>query len=217
MIADYWPFLNLRLTTDRLVLRCPDEDELGALAAVASAGVHEPGERPYLTPWTEEAPQQTALHVLQQHWARRGEWSSSAWVLELGVFRSGDPVGMVALRARNFPVLREVKTESWLGLQHQRQGLGTEARSALLHLAFDELGAQSALSEVFQDNAASQKVSRRLGYRSDGISLDARDGHALVSDRLRLDRETWSRAPRQTVAVEGLTACLPFFGLRTLA
>lgn len=213
MISDYWPLFNLRLITDRLVLRCPDEDELGALAAVAAAGVHEPGERPYLTPWTEESPQQTALNVLQQHWTRRGEWSSSAWALELGLFRGGDPVGMVALRARNFPVLREVRTESWLGLQHHRQGLGTEARAALLHLAFDELGAQSALSEVFQDNAASHGVSRRPGYRSDGISRDDRDGQALVSDRLRLDRDTWFRLQRPAVAVEGLAPCLPFFGI----
>lgn len=213
VIADYWPLLNLRLTTDRLVLRYPDEDELGALADTAAAGVHEPGERPYLTPWTEETPQQTALNVLQQHWARRGEWSSSEWALELGLFRGGEPVGMVALRGRDFPVLREVKTESWLGLEHHRQGLGTEARSALLHLAFEELGAQSALSEVFQDNAASQGVSRRLGYRSDGISRDVRDGQVLISDRLRLDRETWSRVQRPTVAVEGLSPCLPFFGL----
>jgi len=212
VIADYWPLLNLRLTTDRLVLRYPDEEELGALADLAAAGVHEPGERPYLTPWTEDTPRQTALNVLQQHWARRGAWSRSAWALELGLFRGGDPVGMVALRARDFAALREVKTESWLGLQHHRQGLGTEARAALLHLAFDELGAQCALSEVFQDNHASQGVSRRLGYRSDGTSRDVRDGQVLISDRLRLDKETWSLIQPPTVAVEGLAPCLPFFG-----
>lgn len=213
MIADYWPLINLRLTTDRLVLRYPDEGELGALAALAAAGVHKAGERPYLTPWTEGTPQQTALNVVQQHWARRGEWSSAAWALELGLFRGGDPVGMVALRGRDYSALREVKTESWLGLQYHRRGLGTEARAALLHLAFDELGAQSALSEVFTDNAASQGVSRRLGYRPDGTSRDVRDGQLVISDRLRLDRETWSRVQRPTVVVEGLTPCLPFFGL----
>lgn len=116
---------------------------------------------------------------------------------------------MVALRARDFPVLREVATESWLGLPFQGQGFGTEARRALLQLAFDGLDALSAVSEVFQDNAASQAVSRRLGYRPDGISRDVLDGQAVTSDRLRLDREHWR--PTADVTVSGLAACLPLF------
>ena len=55
---------------------------------------------------------------------------------------------MVALRGRNFPILREVKTESWLRIDYHLRGWGTEARAALLHLAFDGLGADAALSEV---------------------------------------------------------------------
>lgn len=213
MLATLWPLLDLRLTTPRLVLRCPNDEELAALAGVAAAGTHLPGERPYLTPWTEGTPQETALHVVQQHWRRRGEWTPEAWVLELGVFQDGRPVGLVSLRGQEFRTLREVKTGSWLGLEHHRQGFGTEARTALLQLAFDGLGAQSALSEVFQDNAGSQGVSRRLGYRPDGISRDTRDGEVLISDRLRLDREDWYGVNRASVEITGLAPCLPFFGL----
>ena len=39
---------------------------------------------------------------------------------------------------------REVMTSSWLGVAHQGQGYGTEARTALLTLAFDHLGATDA-------------------------------------------------------------------------
>ena len=85
MLAHLWPLLDLRLTTTRLVLRHPTDDELVALAGRA---------------------------------------------LELGLFTDDRPVGMVAMRGREFSVRREVKTESWLGLAHHRQGLGTEARSA---------------------------------------------------------------------------------------
>ena len=120
---------------------------------------------------------------------------------------------MVAIRGREFPVLREVRSESWLGLEYQRRGLGAEARAALLHLAFDGLGAESALTEVFQDNAGSQGVSRRLGYRHDGISRDVRDGQVLISDRLRLDRADWYRVERPQITVEGLAPCLPSFGI----
>ncbi|SKA86133.1 Protein N-acetyltransferase, RimJ/RimL family [Agreia bicolorata] len=212
MIADYWPVFNLQLKTERLVLRSPSDDELAALAGVAADGVHAPGESPYLVPWTEGTPRQRAVHVIQQHWRRRGEWTPESWALELGLFVEERPVGMVAMRAQDFRVRREVKTESWLGVEFQRRGLGTEARAALLHLAFAALGAESAVSEVFQDNAGSQGVSRRLGYRRDGVSRDMRDGRVVVSDRLRLDRTDWVSAERMSVTVTGVASCLALFG-----
>ena len=40
--------------------------------------------------------------------------------------------------------------------------------------AFEHLGAETAVTEVFRDNHASQGVSRKVGYEHDGISRDAR-------------------------------------------
>ena len=208
-----WPLRDLRITTPRLVLRYPSDDELAILAEVAAAGIHLPGERPYLTPWTEGTPKQTAAHVVNQHRDRREGWTPDAWTLELAVVVDDQPIGMVALRAREFAGLREVTTESWLGLEYHRRGYGTEARAALLHFAFEDLGAESARTDVFQDNAGSQGVSRRLGYRFDGISRDVRDGELVISDRLRLDRGDWYGIERETVVVDGLAGALPFFGL----
>ena len=90
-------------------------------------------------------------------------------------------------------------------------GYGTEARTAALSLAFDHLGARSALTEVFPDNLASQGVSRRLGYQPDGVSWDARGDEALRSDRLRLTRERWAAGGHSGVRVEGLDACRDWF------
>jgi RimJ/RimL family protein N-acetyltransferase len=135
----------------------------------------------------------------------------AAWWLGLGVFRDGEPLGMVTLRARDFLVVRQVWTSSWLGIAHQRQGYGTEARTGLLSLAFDHLGAEAALTAVFQDNHAPQGVSRKLGYEPDGISVDARGDEAVVSDRLRLPRHIWQG--HSTVRVHGLDACRSMFGL----
>ena len=151
--------------------------------------------------------------VLQDHWSRLPDWSVAAWRLGLGVFRHGDPLGAVTLRARDFPAVREVATSAWLGLEHQGKGYGTEARVGLLTLAFDHLDARAAISEVFQDNHASQGVSRKLGYEHDGISVDARGDEAVVSDRLRLTRQTWTRQRRPAITVEGMAACRPMFGL----
>jgi RimJ/RimL family protein N-acetyltransferase len=82
-----------------------------------------------------------------------------------------------------------------------------------LSLAFDHLGAECAMTEVFQDNHASQGVSRKLGYRPDGISRDVREGEVVVSDRLRLVRDDWEPARHGAVSVDGLDACRAFFGV----
>ncbi|MGO2540333.1 MAG: hypothetical protein ACTH8J_04235 [Specibacter sp.] len=50
---DYWPLAQLPLATKHLELRVPNDVALAELARVASDGVHDVGEQPFLTPWTE--------------------------------------------------------------------------------------------------------------------------------------------------------------------
>ena len=213
VLADLWPTFGLVLTTPRLTSRLPSEDQLVALAEVAAEGVHGPDEHPFLTPWTEGTPEDRAREVLSGHWYRLGAWERDSWSLGMAlVDRAGTPVGMATLRARDFRITREVTTSSWLGVRFQGQGYGTEARTALLALAFDHLGATDATSEVFQDNHASQGVSRKLGYERDGISRDRRGEEVLVSDRLRLTRTRWaSLTGRVPVEVTGLEAARSMF------
>jgi RimJ/RimL family protein N-acetyltransferase len=213
VLADLWPQYELNISTPRLELHLPHEEELAALAHLAGNGVHRANERPFLTPWTDGRPEDRSQFVLQEHWGQLGRWDVAAWQLELGVFHQGQPIGIVTLRARDFLVVREVMTSSWLGIDYQGKGYGTEARVGLLTLAFDHLGARAALTEVFQDNHASQGVSRKLGYEHDGISVDARGSEAVVSDRLRLTRDKWVQGKQLTVRVDGMAACRPMFGL----
>jgi RimJ/RimL family protein N-acetyltransferase len=213
MLSDLWPTFGLTLSTARLVLRLPTEAELPALARVAADGVHGEGERPFLTPWTEGTPQERARSVLGSYWDALASWSSDSWRLGLGVFlRTGEALGVASLRAADFRVNREVTTSSWLGVAWQGQGYGTEARTALLTLAFDHLGATDATSEVFQDNHRSQGVSRKLGYQPDGISRDRRGEEVLVSDRLRLTAEGWNaNTQKGEVRVSGVEQAVPMF------
>lgn len=213
MLANLWPLFGLTLQTARLSLRLPREAEVAELAGTAGAGVHHPDERPFLTPWTAGGPQDRSRFVLQEHWAQLGSWSAGAWRLGLGVFLDEQPLGVMTLRARDFPVVREVSTSSWLGLAHHGKGYGTEARRGLLSLAFDHLEAEAALTEVFKDNHSSQGVSRKLGYEPDGISRDARGDQVVVSDRLRLTRHRWQSQPQPETTVTGFDACRPMFGL----
>lgn len=211
-LADLWPQYGLVIRTSRLELRLPRDEELAGLADLASAGVHPPDEQPFLSPWTEGTPAERAEFVLKEHWRGLSSWSPTNWQLALGVFRDGEPLGVVALLARDFAVVRQVTTWSWLGLAHHGKGYGTEARVGLLTLAFDHLGAESARTDVFRDNHASQGVSRKLGYEPDGISVDARGDEALISDRLRLSRAKWQSQDRPPVTIEGVEPCLPTFG-----
>lgn len=213
MLIDLWPQFGLTIATERLRLRLPREDELTLLADLAGRGVHRPGERPFLTPWTDGTHADRAGRVLRGHWRQLATWAPASWQLGLAVFRDGEPIGAVTLRARDFRVVREVTTFSWLGLAHHGRGYGTEARAGLLTLSFDHLGATAALTEVFQDNHASQAVSRKLGYEHDGISVDARDGEPVVSDRLRLTAAKWRERHLPPARVDGLAECRAMFGV----
>lgn len=212
VLIDHWPLLGLRLTTPSLELRLPTEDELAEVAEVAALGVHEPGERPFLTPWTQLPPAARARDVVRQHWRRRGSWSVESWSLDLVAFEAGRPVGVQEVGARDFAVLREVRSSSWLGLAHHGRGLGTEMRAAMLHLAFAGLGAVNATTMSFTDNPAPLRVSTKLGYRPDGISRDVLHGEVVVSQRLRLTRDDWVRAARPGITLSGLEPCLELFG-----
>ncbi len=135
----------------------------------------------------------------------------------------GAVVGTQGMSAKNYAILREVGTGSWLGRQHQGQGTGTAMRAAVLALAFDGLGADYATSGAFTDNAASLGVSRKLGYAEDGIARHAIRGRPADERRLRIDRATWQAAGGaaglglSAVVIEGLEPCLPLFGMEPAA
>lgn len=216
MISRHWPLLDLRISTPRLELRLPNDDELSELAELAVRGVYRAGERPFFSRWAERPAAEVARKVVQQQWRKRGAWSADHWALELAVFLDdGRPIGFQEIRAKDFATLREVETSSWLGVEHQSRGYGTEMRRAVLHNAFAELGAQYALSASFVDNLSSVTVSRKLRYRPDGLQRDVREGKVLVTQRFRMSREDWEqleqREPMQ-VTVVGIGPCRELFG-----
>ena len=93
---------------------------------------------------------------------------------------------MQALHARGFATQRTVDTGSWLGQDFQGRGFGKEMRAALLALAFDGLGARVAETEAFLDNAASNAVSRSLGYEENGFGSLAPEGVPRETQRFRM-------------------------------
>jgi RimJ/RimL family protein N-acetyltransferase len=213
MLIDHFPLLGLRLTTPRLVLRLPSPDELAALADLAAAGIHPPDVMPFGVPWTDRPPAEVARGVVQHHWLVLGQWTPQAWSLNLTVFDRGGVVGEQAVGGAELALTREVHTGSWLGRRHQGQGIGTEMRAAVLHLAFAGLGAEEAISSAAEDNPASLGVSRKLGYAPDGVNRRVVRGAARVERRVRLTRAAWERHRTTPVTIDGLAPCLPLFGL----
>jgi RimJ/RimL family protein N-acetyltransferase len=211
--SPWWPLAGLRLRTARLELRLPTLADLDSLASLAAAGVHDPAVQPFTVPWTDVDPAERALSVLQYHWSQWASWKPGNWSLPLAVLADGVVVGTQSIDARDFGLLREVETGSWIGLSFQGQGIGTQMRAAVLHLAFAGLGAEYAVSGAFSDNLASQSVSAKLGYQPDGITRVVSRGRAATQYRFRLDRPTWAARAQEPVTIEGLAPCLRMFGL----
>jgi RimJ/RimL family protein N-acetyltransferase len=213
MRSPYWPLFELRVTTPRLEMRPPSDDDLAALAAVAADGVHEPGYMPFSIPWTEGGPEAAARNTLQFNWRLRAEWKPEDWHLTLVTLVDGEVVGNQGIGATSFAITKTVETGSWVGLRHQGQGIGKEMRAAVLHFAFDGLGAEVALSGAWADNARSLGVSAAMGYEPNGERIGVRQGEGDRLVHLRLPRQTWEARRRDDICIEGLDACRAEFGL----
>jgi RimJ/RimL family protein N-acetyltransferase len=211
-LADAWPPFAIRIQSENLVLRLPTDDDLLELIEVAKAGIHAPDEMPFAVPWSIEPSPAFERGFLSHHWLMRATWSPDDWALNLMVERDGRPIGSQSIHARRFAVDRAVDTGSWLGRMHQGRGYGKEMRTAVLAFAFDGLGAGVATTEAFLDNAASNAVSRSLGYADNGIGSLSPQGAPRDTQRFRMTAEMWRSRPRPPVTIEGLETCRSLFG-----
>lgn len=207
----YWPLFDLRIATQRVEIRLPDDDVLAELARLAQLGVHDPALMPFLRSWTDAPSPEIERGVMQWGWRHRATWSPNNWSFGGAVFVDGEVVGVQSLMAVDFAALRSVKTGSWLGLAFQGKGIGKEMRTAILHFAFESLGAIEALSGGFPDNKSSLGVSRALGYERSGQRTVSRRGIPTEIIELRLAQSKWRQTPHPNVEVQGLELCRDFF------
>jgi RimJ/RimL family protein N-acetyltransferase len=206
-LADLWPPAGLSLTCGDLELRIPDDGLLVALAELAAEGVHDPGSMPFFVPWTRGTPTEVARSVLTYQWGTRSRMAPDAWALELAVLRRGEVLGIQSISSTHFRRLRSAESGSWLGRRFQGQGVGTRMRLMVLHLLFDGLGAERATTGAFEDNPASNAVTRRIGYVANGSEMLLREDVPSVNLRYVLTREAWSARPdeqRLDIAHAGL-------------
>lgn len=213
MLLRNWPLSGLRVRSPLIELRWPSLRDLDGLASRGAEGVHDPSVMPFFSQWTDGPAETVAHRVMQRHWSSLGAWRPDEWTCYLVVVHEGTVVGSQSIGARHFAVTRDVLLTAWLGLPYQGRGIGGHARGAMLHLAFEGLGALRALSVVRQDNLASQGVCRKFAFRRDGTQVNAVRGERVVSDRWTLDRETFLARNTIPFTLSGVEPALPMFGV----
>lgn len=206
-VARLWPLFGLQLSTPRLELRLPTEDEAVRLASVAPDDL----ETDPAWPSPSATDHTIGSSVLQGYWRALGQWKVDSWALPLGVWLDGEPIGFQVLEAQRFAVLGTVESSSWLVPGARGSGLGKEMRAAVLTLAFDHLGAARAISGAWEWNHSSLGVSRSLGYVDNGWDFEVHAERQGVMRRVILEKGDWDGEPWKT-EVEGLEACRGWFG-----
>jgi RimJ/RimL family protein N-acetyltransferase len=193
------PDIELRVQNLRLV--SPNEDILGQLANLVRRRIHPDDFMPFSVPWTDADPDVAAQNYVS--WVKRAKFQSTplAWKLCFAVLDGNQAIGAKSIHADNFSARRVVSTGSWIGMDYQGQGFGTLMRTAVLSLAFDHLGAKTAVSEAFADNAASCRVNEKMGY---GLvrQIEITRRSAVASQNVyELHASEWQRLQHPEVSV----------------
>jgi RimJ/RimL family protein N-acetyltransferase len=203
-IAEVYPAVGLRIAAGPLELRGITDDDLMTLGALAVRGIHEPDRMPFYHPWTQVDPAELPLKFAQYHWNLRASWSPEKWELNLGVWRDGVLLGVQGIGTEHFLVTRTGETGSWLGRVHQGQGIGTAMRQMICAFLFDHVDFEEITSGAFTDNPASLAVSRKVGYRDNGVRrLKRRENELATNLGLVLRPEDFVRGP-YPLEVEGV-------------
>ena len=211
-LADHFPPFGLRIRCGDLELVPITNDVIPGLVELALDGIHAPDAMPFYVPWSIAPREALGRNMAQFYWQGRASFSPTAWSLHLAVRHCGEPVGCQDVSTRDFTVTRTAETGSWLASKHQGRGIGTRMRQAILAFAFDELGATQMTSGAFTDNPASLAVSRKVGYRPNGVERrQRRPGELAHVQRLVIGPDDVRRG--EPITVTGIEAFRSFIGL----
>ncbi|HEY2194448.1 MAG TPA: GNAT family protein [Actinomycetospora sp.] len=206
-LAALYPQFGVTVAHAGLVLAPPTDVELLELAAIVAepGGIVEPGRETELLGWPADSGDAAARRFLEWSWRLREVPTAGRWRMPLAVLEGGRTIGLVVLAHEIDHPAGTVHTSSWLARAEQGRGLGRRVRLMLLELAFDHLGAVRAVTGAAAGNAASLRVSTRLGYRE---THRATGGDHVVKVHLAVTAGAWRRRRLPDVVVEGLESFL---------
>jgi RimJ/RimL family protein N-acetyltransferase len=213
-VSLYSPF-DTRVMTPHLELRGATDDLLERLAPLVRSGKAMADPPPWDDPsaFYEADPDVRVHKWLQGIWRGRGTVSPERWRLYFVVFVDGEPIGQQDLTGVRFDAFGTVESTSWVSANARQRGIGIEMRSAILHLAFEGLGAAEAHSEAGVGNVGSNRVSERLGYERNGTAWATHQGEPVLGQRWLLRRETWATHHRDDIAFSGVEECRVALGI----
>lgn len=213
--VEIWPLLGVRIRVSDVELATVDDATALELGRLASGGIHG-NFLPFLTPWTRGTPVEIARNLYRYHSGVRRDLSPDSWRLEFAARLDGTLIGVQSLKADGFPTVRSAESGSWLGKAWQGKGIGTLTRIAILALAFDGLGAEQVTTSAWADNVASNAVTRKLGYATNGEERLEREGTVTVMKRFAMPRAAWADRPadlRPHVHMEGVAGLRAWLGI----
>ncbi len=214
MTHPVWPLFDLRVRTPRLELRYVNDEMAAELALLATQGIHDAEFMPFAMPWSTEPSPALERNTMQFYWRCRAEMSPTNWNINLATIVDGKVVGTTALMAKDFPILRQFETGSWLGRAFQGQGIGKEMRIATLQLGFLGLAGDTATTGAWEDNGPSLGVTNHLGYSPVGTRRGVRQARASTMHHFEMSRADFTaRLQHSGVELVGVEACLPLLGL----
>jgi RimJ/RimL family protein N-acetyltransferase len=208
------PLLGLRITAGPLELRGMTDDLLGPVADLAIKGIHDPDFMPFFVPWSIAPAGEMPRNMAQFHWGQRASFSPEKWGMDLAVFFDGQLVGSQGFSTRDFLITRVGETGSWLGREFHGRGIGTAMRKVICAFIFDHLDAKFITSSAYADNSASLGVSRKCGYRENGVSIRNRMDKPATLQLLILEPGNLMRY-EHGLTVEGLPEFRHSIGLDT--
>lgn len=203
MTPHFAPF-GLRITAGPLELVAVTDDLIPELVDLALSGIHASDKMPFTVPWSAAPRDELGRNMAKFYWHQRSVFGPAEWSLNLAVRFDGELVGCQDLSAQDFRITRTAETGSWLAMKHQGRGIGTQMRQMICAFGFDELGATELTSGAFVDNPASLAVSRKVGYRRNGLERNKRrPGELAHMQRLTISPEELIRGEPITVKGAG--------------
>jgi RimJ/RimL family protein N-acetyltransferase len=180
----------MRLETERLVLRVPEERDADGYLEVYDSAV-----RRFLRSGPDTPDEALVLvERMRRHWERHGIGLFSVVRKEderlLGRvgFLLWDPVRWVNAIREELEGDLELEVGWTLGSEHWSRGYATEAAVACRDLALGELGWKRLVSLIDRDNAASIRVAEKIGEtyerEIERPELDYRQGLWSLGERI---------------------------------
>lgn len=204
---------SLRVTAGAVTLRAVPWADIERYAHLVSVGLFAPGETPTIGPWYDPDDLVTSgRRLVGYHLSRWANLSPDDWALDFGIYVDEALIGRQVMETDDFLRTRTVRTGSFLIPGERGHGHGKQARAAILHLAFDVLGAQLAKTAALPNNSASRGVSLALGYSEVGLKTVTAGGRPYEVERFWLERDRWEKSalpwPVATIGAEPLLRLL---------